>query len=473
MRRRLFRFSLMKNREVSAGNGKSRSLKDIEIPGLLTQPPLETFQFSCCVHPIEEQLRNLDRLRVTIWNYGAGHSAAYEVYLGISKILQHIAIPGLVQYPSEWLSLVSSLSYEPSLGAERVVARIMAEQDSGFVQRLSWYFFQCSSDPWKGGESWGELNLAKNPSCLEQALLLMQLDSFQEALWNTLVDRVNALSDKERSLLFRAVYVAAGRPETTDLSWGEHHLFDERNRLVRALHCIGKLGLGIHTAEYYAEWEHGLEEPSAILEIAGKRPNRGQIGLVVGPGDSRDVGFQKVLHFQESCLEGCQVSYLFVGSQGDRDHIGPLYSQNGVLLPAGKLLLHKWAEFFAAEPYAKYLQICVGSGAFEVQAALQALPEYLRQRLLVIAIEPNYLISKGMCFQVVNILPEERASDTSASGCVATENNSDTRSLVCGRPSELLEVEGICPEVYLPTVRQLVESYLWLNSLRLNSSFTA
>jgi hypothetical protein len=434
----------MSDRDVLAGDKQNPIYKKLEIPGFLAQPPLETFQFSCCVHPIEEQLRNLDRLRTNISKYGAGHSAAYKVYLVTSQILKYLAIPDLVQYPSEWLSLVSALKYGEPWAVEQVVSRIASEQGRGFIEQLSWYYFECSLDPWKGGDSWGELNLAKDPNCLEQALLLMQIDSFQAALWNTLQAQVAALSVPEHHLLYRAIYVAAGRPETTDLCWGEHHLFDERDRLVRALHCIGKFGLGSHTAEYYAEWEHGLEERSAILEIAGKAPKRGQIGLVVGPGDSQVEGCRKALHFQESCLKGHQLSYLFVGSQGDRDRLGPLYHEQGVLLPAGKLLLHKWAEFFAAEAHAKYLQICVGSGAFEVQAALGALPEYLRHRILVIAIEPTCPISDGMCFEAISLQPEQ----------------------LPGESDDSVSAEGFCPAKYRSLVGDLIESYLWLNSLR-------
>jgi hypothetical protein len=72
--------------------------------------------------------------------------------------------------------------------------------------------------------------------------------------------------------------------------------------------------------------------------------------------------------------------------------------------PPALLLQKQWKKFFSQNPDLKYLQICHSQGALHVQKALMGLTEEERKRIVVVAIAPQVIISKRLCYTADNYL---------------------------------------------------------------------
>ena len=77
----------------------------------------------------------------------------------------------------------------------------------------------------------------------------------------------------------------------------------------------------------------------------------------------------------------------------------------GFHTPPVQLLRNQWNHFIATHgPEAKFLQICHSGGADHVKNTLIASPESVRQRIIVLAINPSVIISKRLCFRAENYM---------------------------------------------------------------------
>ena len=77
----------------------------------------------------------------------------------------------------------------------------------------------------------------------------------------------------------------------------------------------------------------------------------------------------------------------------------------GISPKTAPLLLQTWTEFDAAHQgnlKAKYLQICHSMSAIEVRNALESAPQFIRDRVIVLAIAPAAIVPKELCFYSAN-----------------------------------------------------------------------
>ncbi|MFA6118865.1 MAG: RHS repeat-associated core domain-containing protein [Parachlamydiales bacterium] len=64
---------------------------------------------------------------------------------------------------------------------------------------------------------------------------------------------------------------------------------------------------------------------------------------------------------------------------------------------AGRELMKEWFDFFSKEKQNCYLQVCFSEGALITRNALSQMPEYLRKKIIVLAIAPGAYIDKELC----------------------------------------------------------------------------
>lgn len=77
----------------------------------------------------------------------------------------------------------------------------------------------------------------------------------------------------------------------------------------------------------------------------------------------------------------------------------------GIYTPPVKLLKNQWARFILTHgSEARFLQICHSGGAGHVKNALITSSESVRQRIIVLAINPSVIIPKSLCFQSDNYM---------------------------------------------------------------------
>lgn len=94
------------------------------------------------------------------------------------------------------------------------------------------------------------------------------------------------------------------------------------------------------------------------------------------------------------------------------EDISPSIGSNIVECGLGRIGLHslpvqhlknQWARFILTHgPEAKFLQICHSGGADHVRNALLTSSESVRQRVIVLAINPSVVISKRLCYDADN-----------------------------------------------------------------------
>jgi len=63
--------------------------------------------------------------------------------------------------------------------------------------------------------------------------------SNNQTITSEMRDAFDALSTEEKNLIFRHIYLCSGSPQTTDLQWGEHHVFDDSEIFARAVLYAG------------------------------------------------------------------------------------------------------------------------------------------------------------------------------------------------------------------------------------------
>jgi RHS repeat-associated protein len=81
------------------------------------------------------------------------------------------------------------------------------------------------------------------------------------------------------------------------------------------------------------------------------------------------------------------------------------WGNKGVRTPPAYLLKDEWAHFIANhDTSAKILQICHSGGATQVKNALLSSSEFVRQKIIVLAIAPSVIIPKDLCFNSYNYI---------------------------------------------------------------------
>lgn len=437
----------------------------------LPDPKLDTFNFPVAPHPILELLSAIDSMRAQVQNYGvtifgisaSEHYQLHRIACAIEKYIPGVSgAPG----PEDWLKLHRSIEKCDSSLTETKEDELRTTIESygrPFVSLLAGTYYRLSKDKHKGGDSWGEHNLTKDTILLRNSLIILQIELIVESIDLHLRNVVSQLATQDRSVLFGLIYLMSGSPETFDFRWGEHHAFDDRNRLIRALHCIGELGGPILSGEYYGDWENNVTERSFFYDVPGKSPRKGQIGFINGMNLTPRAAFYDAYRLWQTACQGHRLSCVYSATKGGWDYLGGPYAQKGIVLPASRLLIHQWAEFLTREPHARFLQICTSRGAIEVQAALLCMPEEIRKRIIVIAIAPAYLISSALCHRAVNLVIEDDPVPLLSPNHDLIDTSEDVWILLSHDDgADPHDLHGVS---YRKVLAQLVDRYLFTNDI--------
>jgi hypothetical protein len=277
---------------------------------------------------------------------------------------------------------------------------------------LAGYVYELSKDPWKGGDNWGMDHALDNLQCLKDATIkLIQRNCLipcQEKIREFAIQKLQFLSPEDRNRVYETVYHLAGRPDTSDLHWGEHQATADTKRLISALHCQAKIDGPLKSAKYLKNWEVPGGNHSRYFTIKGKELPIGEIGYINGAGTPFTHAVGDAHRIQENYCHGHAMHCVYGADQGIWDISSVALSQSLHILPETRLLIQRWTEFFAkAGPNEKYLQICMSRGAADVAAALAALPDELKKRIIVIAVAPANLIESHSCYKAVNLVVKE------------------------------------------------------------------
>jgi len=80
-------------------------------------------------------------------------------------------------------------------------------------------------------------------------------------------------------------------------------------------------------------------------------------------------------------------------------------SQLKMHLPPARLVQTQWFEFFLQNgPKSVFLQVCHSGGGGHVKNALLATPEWIRKKIIVVAIAPSAIIPKKLCLESYNYI---------------------------------------------------------------------
>jgi hypothetical protein len=305
---------------------------------------------------------------------------------------------------------------DEALRGEQKISSFISETfhslDQDLKNILAGHVYRLSKDPMKGGDGWGEKHALDDLGVLKTALLQLvepaALIACQEKIKAFAVKQFEALSPEEKNPVYRSFYDLSGRPKTSDPQWGENHIFDDASRLIAVLHCHGKIGGALSTAEYARDWEGA--NFSRLYSTEGNDLQTGEISYINGTGCSFDQAKHDAQRMTREICQNFRMHPVYAASLGDRDFLSAAFSQKGVLLPQSRLLIQRWVEFFSrAKPEEKFLQICTSRGAIDVFAALRAITPEMQKRMIVLAIAPAAIITKNFCYKAMNFVISDDA----------------------------------------------------------------
>lgn len=347
--------------------------------------------------------------------------------------------------------------------SREAIETALGKLDQSSQNTLHGHVYQLATDSDKGGDRWGALHAADNPSRLREAVKRLVLDKLENlgqeeknALYGAIyilagrpstsdnewgknnatsdierliealfppspeelaaniqafaIKKFKDLKNEERGPLYGTIYSLAGRPTTSDAQWGENNATADTGRLIAALHCQGKIGGPGRQVEYLQSWENATSSNrSSLYDLNRKALEKGEIGYINGMGCSFNLAKSDATRLSDSCGQGYNFHCVYAAAQEKIwDISSALIGQGGTLMPQARLLHQRWTEFFArSEPNSKYLQICHSKGAIDVFTALNQLSVEQRQRMIVITSGPAYIIPKELAYKVVNLVIKE------------------------------------------------------------------
>jgi hypothetical protein len=129
-------------------------------------------------------------------------------------------------------------------------------------------------------------------------------------------------------------------------------------------------------------------------------PNIG-IGFINGINNSREAALNNTIRLHQY-TPGLKIHAVYNATHWPIvDTAECIASRLGVHTPPVILVQKVWKHFFSIQgPDAKFLQICHSGGADHVRNALLASPEWVRQRIIVVAIAPSVIIPNTLCYKV-------------------------------------------------------------------------
>ncbi len=371
----------------------------------LSQRVEEPFQFPSNPHPLAKFAKMIQTVRQNPSNV-EGFKNAYNALDNDSKnLFTDKKIEVFMRNSHQLLRLLS----QPDCAAY--------EQLDLFVkQTLAKHIYDLSKDPQKSSWGWGggERHALDDAQCLKDAVgrLVEQdvLGAYEEKIRAFAVQHYQKIPDTEKGSIHGSVYHIAGRPRTSDSDWGRNNAMTDTARLVSALHCNAKIPGPLTNASFLKSWEN---EKTAVRSqyytIEGYELAKGEISFINGMGLAIGGAVQDARRIRDAHCPGAALHCVYAAQQGAWDFASAACGQALRILPQGKLLLQRWSEFFErAAPDENYLQICTSRGAIDTATALNVLPQHLKNRIVVLAIAPAYIIDKTLCPKAINfVIPED------------------------------------------------------------------
>jgi hypothetical protein len=368
------------------------------------------FQFPVSAHPLVEIIDVIESVKndgINADQFATQFSELRTILDRSSKVFQ--AMLSETDQLSKFLNILNQ-----SMDKEKIYKEFV-QLSQHFRNLLAGYVYEFSNDPWKGGDEWGMKHALDDLQCLKLAAVKLIknhcLLPCQEKIKEFAIRKLQLLSPEDRNQVYASIYYLAGRPSTSDFQWGEHHATEDAKRLISALHCQAKIEGPYKWAEYLKNWEVPEGNFSRYFTIKGKELACGEIGYINGAGTPLSHAIGDAQRIQESYCHGHAMHCIYTADQGRIwDAASVALSQSLHILPETRLLIQRWTEFFAkAGPDEKYLQMCMSRGAADVVAALKLLPDELKQRIIVIAAAPAYIVERHTCYKAVNLVIKEDA----------------------------------------------------------------
>jgi cytidyltransferase-like protein len=253
--------------------------------------------------------------------------------------------------------------------------------------------WEVATDPEKGGDRWGENNA------------LNDLPRLLHTVKRVVEKRLDTVPQEKKDPIFGTIYRMANLPSTGDYQWGEHHANEDTERLIRALHRHECLDISAAQVSCYTVIEQQAPILSQPFHLYRPELTRGQICLINGMSTTFADAKEKALKLSNDSAQGINIHCVYSASgQTHLDAASAFLGQGGAVTPPVVHLLDQWQDFFEAHDNDRLMQICTSRGAIEVKNALSLLPPALRQRIIVIAIAPAYLIPRELAYKVVHLL---------------------------------------------------------------------
>lgn len=246
------------------------------------------------------------------------------------------------------------------------------------------------------------------------APLLLATGSIDEALKTNAVlrERFKKLNTDQKDCVYHKVWELAKKddPRIDGYQWGQEHAFDDLERLAKAMHRCGFLGMeNVYpmTCLPYEFGEGGLgSQYFSLGEKLGKDPAMGQIGLINGMGmPTLEIAGWCADVFSNILADGNNIHCIYHSTHQNKpmgdvkgwcaDVLRMKAVDGGCYTKTSYLAAQQIIDFLFANPDKHYLQVGVSEGGAHVNAALrliqQAAPSLL-SRICVLNFCPAYFI---------------------------------------------------------------------------------
>ena len=141
---------------------------------------------------------------------------------------------------------------------------------------------------------------------------------------------------------------------------------------------------------------------SSYFKIEGTTRDSILITFINGMGNLFEEAQMNAKHLQKLCAFNPSIEGIYNHSNGRLIDALEIFNLNykGYSPITQDLLIQKWTEFYQQNKdnsEAKVLHFCHSQGAIHTKNALLHLPEEVRNRIIVVAIAPATVISRGLC----------------------------------------------------------------------------
>lgn len=146
-----------------------------------------------------------------------------------------------------------------------------------------------------------------------------------------------------------------------------------------------------------------IAEPSCFLDSEGRADPHLGIGMINGMCNKQDKVIEN-RDYLNGFIPGMSIDCVWNKTHGIVFDMAEILFLNyaGGSPHTSDLLMAKWTEFHLNnlnDPDVKYLQFCHSQGTIHVYNTLQAAPQEIRNRIIVVGIAPAAVVTDDMCFR--------------------------------------------------------------------------